>query len=230
MSFMAQLSLLDLWIAVSLVAPLCLVWARDQRWFPSDQLKLLFSAGMWSIVAIDLVALTVVGDASPGAIGLRPFAWISIIRGVAVGGLGLVLAGGLLTITRRSGASSQSREAISKLAKLPLSARLFVLVTVAVTEEVAFRAFPIGATSLIRGPVFLVALLGLSSFVLAHVQWGRSHATFVVVIGAFLTGAFLVFRDAGANMIAHAIIDVPPLLFARAMLRKMDDVVDSTPV
>lgn len=212
-----------LWIGFSLLAPLALVWARARSWFPSDRMKLLFSAGLWSISAVDVYILLVPGRRTLSDIGFGSLTWVSAVRGVGIGVLGLGLAGAVLAMARRGGSSAPSRDAVAKLGALPLWAKLTTLVTVSATEELLFRAFPIGVAAFSGSPLWFVAAVSVLTFVLGHAQWGRSHAPFVTVIAVFITGGFLAFRDAWAVVIAHALIDVPPLLLSGAMLRKMND-------
>lgn len=101
-----------------------------------------------------------------------------------------------------------SLEGVQRLGSLPWGFRVAIVLTAGITEEIAFRGYPIERLNEITGNLWLAAALPLAIFTLAHLSgWSLGHLVGVFFGGALLTILYLWQRDLIACMIAHALID-----------------------
>ncbi len=111
-------------------------------------------------------------------------------------------------------------EAIEAMAAVPLPARIFLLLTAGLIEEVLFRAVPIVLLQDLTGSLTFALAVPLLIFVLLHrSSWGPFHLLFVALAGSVLTAAYLI-GGLWAAVLAHLIIDAPLMLTARSIARR----------
>lgn len=94
----------------------------------------------------------------------------------------------------------------------PFPHRCFLVLTVAVTEEVLFRAYGIGAGQHLLGSTFTATIISIAIFTLGHRSWGWSHLVLIFFISIILSALFLITNSLWACVIAHAILDGPSFL------------------
>lgn len=90
------------------------------------------------------------------------------------------------------------------------------VISVAYTEEVLFRAYPLERFRRPGGFPAIGVLLGLGAFVLLHTaSWNAAHVVGVVVpLGVALTALYLWKRNVWVVMIVHLLIDLPLVVIA----------------
>ncbi len=122
--------------------------------------------------------------------------------------------------TRAGATSTLQSDAFREIVAQPLSYRLFLVVTAAVTEEILYRGFAIGVGGQILGSAPAAIALSLVAFVGAHYRWGITHMASVLWAAIVLTVLFVSTRDLWACIASHGVIDLIGLVVAPAMLRR----------
>jgi len=117
---------------------------------------------------------------------------------------------------------------IGQLIQRPLAARGFVLVTVAVTEEVLFRGYAIGVGQHLLGGALIASVISILVFTHGHRGLGRAHLGGTFIIAIIFSALFLLTNNLMSCIILHAILDGPvclssPQSIARAFTESLRD-------
>lgn len=118
------------------------------------------------------------------------------------------------------GVATETTETFRRIAALPASRRLLLVVTAAVVEEILYRGIAIGVGAHLVGGVAPAFALSLAVFVVAHARWGASHLVSVLWAGGAMSLLFVLSRDLGACILAHFAIDAVGLLVVPALLAR----------
>ncbi len=144
---------------------------------------------------------------SLGSIGLRPLRWWTLPLGVLAGFV-ISLVFPLLFMLMVKLGIRPNEAAFERVASLPFTFRLIIVVTAAVVEETLFRAYPIERMTLILGNKWLAGFITVIVFTVAHAPfWGAAQMIPVFVASVFMTLLYLWKRDLALNIIAHFILD-----------------------
>lgn len=201
-------------LALSLVGPALLVLAVRYGIAPKPVLRrrLFSAAGLWILTGLVMLVL-LAQHRSFDSIGLGPISLANVLWGLAGGGAGILAFPLCMIILRAFRVSTVPAQDTNGLMGLPLWARILILITAAVTEEVLYRGYPVSTLQSLGGPFTLAILLPLAVFVIVHLPaWGWSHLVFVSAAGGLLTLLFVLEGSLWSNIIAHAVIDAVPLL------------------
>jgi len=161
----------------------------------------------WVCTALLVGYVVFVERRSLSSIGLRWPTWKSLFFGIA--GAAVMIAGMAfiyLAIFPAFGLSDENQTAAAK--DLPFGLLFVVVVRAAIFEEIFYRGFAIERLAEITGLRWLAALISLTAFTYAHLDyWGWAHLIVAGFGGAVLTGMYLWRRDLPSNMIAHFLTD-----------------------
>jgi membrane protease YdiL (CAAX protease family) len=115
---------------------------------------------------------------------------------------------------RAGGVSTTQNSAFLKIVAYPLSYRLFLTATAAVTEELLYRGFAIGIGGILLESIWKAAVLSIIVFTATHFRWGLGHILLVLWAALVLTSLFVITHDLLACIIAHGMIDTVGLVLA----------------
>jgi membrane protease YdiL (CAAX protease family) len=210
-------------LLAALLGPALIVTARQHRMFGAigHRPRLLAAASLWAatILSGSLVGLSGRGSE---AVGFVSPTWSALGWGLACGVIGLATFPIYLTLAKLLGLSGgAAAAAMAEVATVPPAARLFLLLTAGIAEEILFRAVPITVLADLTGSMALAVILPLTVFVVLHrASWGLIHLVFVTIAGAVMTAAFL-WGGLWAAVLAHLVVDAPMMLFAPAIVGRL---------
>ncbi len=210
----------ELLIALALLGPLILVHMRRRGIFGHAFTRQMAvgAVGMWLVAS---VTLSLSGRLDPPLTLQSAPLLPTLLWGVGGGIAGLLTFPAYLAFARKAGFDhAANADVLQKIATMPLAARVFILFTAALVEELLFRAIPIPLLMSVTGTSAIALAVPLFMFVIAHrASWSPVHLLFVAATGALLT---LIFLRAGywSASLAHFIIDAPMLLFAPVMMAR----------
>lgn len=97
---------------------------------------------------------------------------------------------------------------ISRLAEIPLSLRLSMVLTAGITEEILFRGYPIERLNALTGHIGLSATVTYVVFVILHIPfWGPGAAIQIGVWSLVVTALYVWRRNLIACMLMHVLND-----------------------
>lgn len=207
--------MLILGLVISLVAaPLVLALAKRlnfQSWAIAPRLAL------WLASAVVVVIAAAHFDTWQASLGVAHLTW----GGIGWGALAVVVIfaamGAQLYVQQGRGKQSEQQRALyHALLRQPLGHRCFLVTTAAVTEEVLYRAYAVGAGAAVFGSLWLACVVSVIAFTLAHFRWGLAHLLSVLVSAAVLTALFVITHNVWVCILAHAVIDGAGFLFLPA--------------
>jgi len=151
----------------------------------------------------------------PSDLGIRRLGLVDLVAALGCLVLALVLGG----IASRVAAMPTSLSDLQKLAAVPLSLRIGLVLSAAFCEEFVYRGYAIEELAHLTGNRGLAGLISLAVFGISHVGlYGLSRALIVpTVVGAVLTGLYLWRRALPACMLMHAMLDGIFLVVAPAV-------------
>lgn len=174
----------------------------------------------WGAVIVLAIIAFGIQRRRPSDFGLEMFGWRELFWMIIalVGGYACV---GIASRLVPMPAAAFSSLGIRRLASVPFSLRLGLVLTAGICEEFMFRGFGIEELGGLVGSVWLAGLISLLAFTFAHVdRYGFNLALLIPgIIGAFLTLLYLWRRNLPVCMLLHAIFDgfailVLPMLLA----------------
>lgn len=114
-----------------------------------------------------------------------------------------------VTISLRNALGYGTNEGfLAMLLQFPVWAVLLIVVTVAVTEEVLFRAYPIERITEITGSVWAAAAVSFFAFVILHLPaWGVGHLITISGTSIIFTVLYVRYRRLGPLVVMHFLID-----------------------
>jgi membrane protease YdiL (CAAX protease family) len=184
-----------------------------------NSLGLPFRMSLWTLAGIALgIALLAMthGDLS---LGLLAPSWRTAIGAVCAMFITCAAWPIIQKVQERLGKKTiVQNETFRELIALSIPYRLFLVATAAVTEEVLYRGFAIGAGGEILGNLPAAVALSLITFVGGHFRWGLAHMLSVLWAAITLTALFVITRDLLACIVAHAAIDLMGLVVAPAAM------------
>jgi len=184
------------------------------RYLGDESLGLWARLCLWGLTgAILAIAANSYGDWHTH-LGLVAPAWHSMAAALVAAAV--ILAGWPATqlLQRKFGGSATPAAAtFSKIAALPSTYRVFLVVTAGVTEEVLYRGYGIGVGKLLLGGTSIALLVSLCAFIAAHFRWGLAHLLSVLWAGAALSVLFVLTNSLTACIIAHVLVDAFGFLF-----------------
>lgn len=184
------------------------------RYFGGEPLGLWTRLSLWGLAGAILVIAANSFEDWGRHLGLLAPAWHSMA--VALVAAVLILVGWPATqfLQKKSGRSATTATAtFRKVAALPSTYRLFLVVTAGVTEEVLYRGYGIGIGKLLLGGTSIALAVSLCAFVAAHLRWGLAHLLSVLWAGAALSILFVLTNSLLACIIAHVLVDAFGFLF-----------------
>ena len=193
------------------------------RYFGGEPLGLWTRLSLWGLAGAILTIAAHSYDDWLIQLGLVAPAWHSIA--LALVAAVLILVGWPATQflqMKLGGSDTTSTATFRKVAALPSTYRLFLVVTAGVTEEVLYRGYGIGVGKLLLGGTSIALAVSLCLFIAAHVRWGLAHLLSVLWAGAALSTLFVLTNSLMACIIAHVLVDafgfllVPHVMASRA--------------
>ncbi len=159
----------------------------------------------WLVVALLAGIAFGVQKRRPADLGLRPLGGGDVVAAIGAFAVALVLGG----VAGRLVSLPSSVTDLQKLAAVPLSLRIVVVLTAALTEEFTYRGFGIEELALFTGRRWIAGALSLVLFTVSHAGlYGASAALLVPgLVGAVLTALYLWRRNLGSCALMHAIMD-----------------------
>jgi membrane protease YdiL (CAAX protease family) len=176
----------------------------NQLWpDPTFASAVIKEAGMW-LVAVILLVIIRVGEGLPlSSIGLGTARWWkSILWGFVLGVACLLVAGGLVALTKFTGG-----EAGKAFEKLPTWLLSLIVLRAGVVEELCYRGYAIERLHALGLPRGLAAAVPLLIFAVGHWTGGWANILIALVLGGMLALFFIWRRDLVANMIGHWFVD-----------------------
>lgn len=170
---------------------------------PTFASAVIKEAGMW-LVAVILLVIIRVGEGLPlSSIGLGTARWWkSILWGFLLGVACLLVAGGLVALTKFTGG-----EAGKAFEKLPTWLLSLIVLRAGVVEELCYRGYAIERLHALGLPRGLAAGVPLLIFAVGHWTGGWANILIALVLGGMLALFFIWRRDLVANMIGHWFVD-----------------------
>ncbi len=169
----------------------------------------------WAVMIVLGVFAFSIRRWQPSDLGIRRLGLVDLVAALGCLVLALVLGG----IASRIAAMPTSLSDLHKLAAVPLSLRIALVLTAAVCEEFMYRGYGIEELTYLTGKRWLAGLISLFVFGISHVGiYGLSRALIVpACVGAVLTGLYLWRRSLPACMLMHAMLDGIFLVVAPAV-------------
>ena len=154
---------------------------------------------------------------SPSEFGIRWLGWRDSLLALAAVILALALSG----VAIRLVAVPASLSNLTKIATVPLSLRVAVLLSAAICEEFIYRGFAIEELAYLMRNRWLAGLLSLAFFTAAHFRlYGLSAALIIpALVGAVFTALYLWRHNLPCCMLVHAIMDGIFLLVMPAIVQ-----------
>lgn len=164
---------------------------------------LLFVGPQWIATGI-LVGFVLWVERRPlASIGAAWPVWSDLWLGLGGAVVGLLTL--LVVVPLRNALGFDVNEGgLGVLLQFPLWAMVLVVITVAVTEEVLFRAYPIERIAEMTGSVWIAAAVSLIVFILLHVpMWGVGHIFNIGGISIILVALYTWQRRLAPVVIMH---------------------------
>ncbi len=162
----------------------------------------------WSLT-LALVAVVLFWEGLPlRSIGFRGFSWRDVLWGVAGFILGLLAFGVSVPLVQALGVGGDAASGVARLATLPFTVRLLLVLTAAVTEEVLFRGYPIERVTALTGSPWWGAGITYVVFVGLHASfWGVGGAIQIGAWSLIVTALYLRRRSLLPCIIMHVLND-----------------------
>lgn len=201
-----------------LVQGLLIPWFKNTFDFPMDRFVSLWVFWIAMLFALGIAhfaegfPLSTFGfKRSKKSLRTRLIEWILTAIGAAVIGSVIILFSGFV----RSQITGQPSPVMNITRMLPMWVLFPAWITGAFTEEVLFRSYPIERLTQMTGKPWLAAVITVPAFTFFHLfGWDWIHVlTAVLPGGIMLTLFYLWKRNLALNVIIHAIINAPLLLF-----------------
>jgi membrane protease YdiL (CAAX protease family) len=174
----------------------------------------------WTVVIVLAIIAFGIQKRRPRDFGLGKFGWRELLGMLAA----LVAAYVLTAVASRfvtMPAWATSPQTIRRLASVPFSLRLGLVLTAAICEEFMYRGFAIEELAGLTGSLWLAGLISWLGFSFAHAGlYGFAPALIIpAILGGFLTLLYLWRRNLPVCMLMHFILDgfalmVLPVLLA----------------
>jgi membrane protease YdiL (CAAX protease family) len=198
-------------LVIALSGPMILAVAGE-RWVHPASGFLPHLLGLAALMAMVAGVLWVVlrRECRPlASIGLQPFRWQTLARGVALAAFFMYLfapvAYWLLEQLHLGGFEA----GLARSSGLPWWYLVAAVLVGSIAEEVLYRGYAVERLAEITGSYWVAGAISVLVFGLAHVpMWGWGPALTTLVSGAILTLFFIWRRDLAANIIAHFITDL----------------------
>jgi membrane protease YdiL (CAAX protease family) len=211
--------LLALGLGVSLLgAPVLLITVRRINVNP---LGLPVRLALWVLAGVACGIAALAGESWSDLLGLKVPSWQTAL-GAAAATLAVLLAWPLIQyVQREAGGSLVTQNVVfQKIVALPLTYRLFLVATAAITEEILYRGFAIGVGKAFLGNTLEAATLSVVIFTVTHFRWGFGHMLSVLWTALALTSLFVVTGDLLACIVAHGIIDTVGVVITPAIMAR----------
>lgn len=179
---------------------------------------------LWGIAGTVLLFLAIDTGGMSAAIdrvGLAEPDVSSLSWGLGGAAVLMLVGGAIHAVQQVVGVPAGDREGFARIASLPFSNRVFIVLTAAVVEEVLFRGVPLTVGPGLVGGVIPAGVLAVAAFVLAHFRWKLAHLFQVAAAGAGLSVLF--FRsgqDLWACIIAHLVVDAIGFLLVPTFMKR----------
>lgn len=190
------------------------------RWIPSSATGTLLTNSLYSWVLVGVLLALVVDWEQRGvsSIGLRrpsPSA-VAVGIGAGLGGtvVALVLTGVAVVVL-----NLQQPETLTVISQLSLPAKLVIVATAVVTEEILWRGYPIERLTELTGTVWIGASVSGIVFLAVHFpSWGLVGAIPQTVFTLVLVSVYVWSRNVVVAMLTHGVINVLMLIVLPAFL------------
>lgn len=169
---------------------------------------LALSVGPLWIATVTLVGFVLwVERRSLASIGVAWPTWSDLWLGLAGTVAGLLTLPVMISLRNALG-FGMNEGFLAMILQFPVWAVLLIVITVAVTEEVLFRAYPIERIAEITGSVWAAAAFSLVAFILLHVpMWGVGHIIHISGISIILVALYTWRRRLGPVVVMHFLTD-----------------------
>lgn len=200
--------LLDIGLALSLGGQLLLLLASKR--LKGHRLSLPYQICFSFLLAIIVIVLAACsGVPWLNRLGLQPLGWLQLAYATAA--IIAVLVGSALLGSIQNalgGADTKQKQTLQKLIDLPLSHKVFVVVTGVVAEEILYRGYAIGIGQHVFGSVTIAFIISLVAFIAAHVRWGFKYQVIAVLWpGVVLSLLFVLTNNMFACILAHLVVN-----------------------
>jgi membrane protease YdiL (CAAX protease family) len=205
--------LLAVGLAVSLLgAPILLLTVKRAG---GNQLGLATRLALWVLAAVVCWIAESASERGSQLLGLRVPGWPTVL-GAAASTFAVLAVWPLFQYFqgRVGGISTTENSAFLRIAAFPLTYRLFLVATAAVTEEILYRGYAVGIGGVLLDNLWKAAALSIIIFTATHFRWGLSHMLLVLWAALALTSLFVITHDLLACIVAHGAIDTVGLVLA----------------
>jgi len=167
----------------------------------------------WAFTACLLAYVLVIERRRLSSVGWRRPEWKTVGFGLAAAAVMVLGMAAIYLVVFPAIGSSSSEAALTAVRALPNWFLLMLTLRAAVFEELFYRGFMIERLTEMTGRRWLASIVSCLAFTLAHLSyWGWGHLLVAGFGGVVLTGLYLLRRDLGCNMLAHAVCDSIGLL------------------
>ncbi len=159
----------------------------------------------WAVMFVVCVIAFSIRRWKPSDLGIRRLRLLDIAAALGSLVIAVVLGG----IASHIAVMPSSLSDLHKMAAVPLSVRIALVLTAAISEEFMYRGYALEELAYLTGNRGLAGLLSLAVFTISHVGlYGLSRALVVpAVVGAVLTALYLWRRNLPSCMLTHAMLD-----------------------
>jgi membrane protease YdiL (CAAX protease family) len=176
---------------------------------------------LWVLAGIACEIAVLANEPWSQLLGLRVPSWQTFVGAAAATCAVLAAWPFLQYIQREAGGISVTQNLVfQKIVALPLTYRLFLVATAAVTEEILYRGFAIGIGKGFLGNTLEAATISVVIFTVTHYGWGLSHMLSVLWAALAFTSLYIVTGDLLACIVAHGAIDAIGLVIAPAAMAR----------
>ncbi len=196
-----------LFIALGLPFILDLISGRRSADLAVPSRATRFIAEEWILTLVLLGIVLFWEKRSLASIGIKAMSWRDALWGVIGFVIGIIAFIFTTPLIQMLGLESTAA-GIGQLAKTPLTLRVGIVVTAAITEEILFRGYPIERLSELTGRLGLGAAIAYVAFVLLHIPfWGLGGAVQIGVWSLIITVLYVKRRNLPATMLMHLLND-----------------------
>ncbi|HET9399464.1 MAG TPA: type II CAAX endopeptidase family protein [Candidatus Acidoferrales bacterium] len=169
----------------------------------------------WVVTAILCVVAFSIQHKRPSEFGIRALRWRDSLVALGCVVIAFMLSGAASRVV----AMPSSLSSVQKLAAVPVSLRIAVVLTAAICEEFMYRGFGIEELAFMTGNRWLAGFLSWFLFTFSHAGlYGLSPALIIPgLVGAVLTALYLWRRNLVSCILMHAIMDGIFLLLVPAI-------------
>jgi CAAX protease family protein len=185
-----------------------------------DTLSLVPRLFGWLLAALCVLLAATNWPDGIESLGVRPVSIETLVLGAVTATGTLFLFAAIGIIRRTMGLPNADMVMFARVTALAPLHKLLLVVTAGVTEEILYRGCAIGMGQVLFGSVGVAASVSLLVFTLAHLNWHASHLISVAVASGAVTVLFVLSRDLGACILAHALIDGVAVALMPSYLRR----------